>query len=65
MQEAVKSYAEELKWLSNNHNTDNWRTLYTNVEQRFNELTVTPNRKKDAPVMTLKTTEPQIGNTAV
>ena len=65
MLDAVKSYAEELKWLSNNHNTDNWRTLYTNVEQRFNEMTVTQSRKKDAPVMTMKTSEPQISNTAV
>ena len=40
MQNAVKTYADELKWLANNQDTDDWKTLYANVEQRFNEMTV-------------------------
>jgi len=54
MQDAVKLYVEELKWLTNTNNTEEWRALYRNVEQRFSEVNVSATRKKvtqpDAPV---------------
>ena len=46
MQQAVKMYVEELKWLANTHDTPEWQTLYSNVEQRFNEVNVSLTRKK-------------------
>jgi len=46
MQEAVKLYLEELRWLTNTNETVQWQTLYRNVEQRFNEVNVSLTRKK-------------------
>ncbi len=46
MQEAVKLYVEELKWMANGADTEAWHTLYRNVEQRFNEVNVTATHKK-------------------
>jgi hypothetical protein len=46
MQDAIKLYVEELKWMANSANTEAWRTLYRNVEQRFNEVNVSTTRKK-------------------
>ena len=65
MQNAVKTYADELKWLANNQDTDDWKTLYANVEQRFNEMTVSQSHKKDEPMLTMNVSEPQISDTAV
>jgi hypothetical protein len=46
MQQAVKLYLEELRWLANTNETVQWQTLYRNVEQRFNEVNVSLTRKK-------------------
>ncbi len=46
MENAVKLYVEELKWLANGADTEAWHTLYRNVEQRFNEVNVSATRKK-------------------
>jgi hypothetical protein len=57
MQEAVKMYVEELRWLANTHETAEWQTLYRNVEQRFNEVNVSLTRKKaDTPSESATTT---------
>ncbi|MEI6556733.1 MAG: DUF6261 family protein [Paludibacter sp.] len=59
MLEAVKLYVEELKWAVNANDTDAWRTLYSNVEQRFNELTVSQSRKKTAKAENPAAAEPK------
>lgn len=54
MQDAVKLYVEELRWLTNTNNTEEWRALYRNVEQRFSEVNVSATRRKvtvTAPVV--------------
>ena len=56
MQEAVKLYVEELKWMAKGADTEAWHTLYRNVEQRFNEVNVTATHKKaDTPTETPNT----------
>jgi len=56
MQETVKLYVEELRWLTNTYDTEEWRALYRNVEQRFSEVNVSNTRKKvtepESPVAT-------------
>ncbi len=46
MQNALKLYVEELKWLVNTYETEAWKTLQKNVEQRFSEVNVTVTRRK-------------------
>ena len=56
MQEAVKLYVEELKWMAKGADTEAWHSLYRNVEQRFNEVNVTATHKKaDTPTETPNT----------
>jgi hypothetical protein len=67
MQNAVKTYVEELKWLTNTYETAEWQALYTNVEQRFNEVNVSLTRKKtgttaDNTNSTSPTTETPVTN---
>jgi hypothetical protein len=54
MQNAVKLYVDELKWMVNTYDTEAWHTLLKNVEQRFSEVNVTVVRRK---VETQKLTE--------
>ena len=57
MENAVKLYVEELKWMANGADTEAWHTLYRNVEQRFNEVNVTATRKKaETPTDTTNST---------
>jgi Family of unknown function (DUF6261) len=66
MQNAVKMYVEELKWLTNTNDTAEWNTLYQNIEQRFSELTVKTSHKKAAkPAANASTTETKSADTAV
>jgi len=69
MQETVKLYVEELRWLTNTYDTEAWRALYRNVEQRFNEVNVSATRKKvtepESPVATPAVPESPVATPAV
>jgi len=56
MENAIKLYADELKWKANSAGTEAWSTLYLNVEQRFNEVNVSVARKKAVVPATVVTT---------
>jgi hypothetical protein len=45
MQEAAKMHLEELQWLTRTKNTEEWRVLCRNVEERFDEMNVSRTQK--------------------
>ena len=63
MQDAIKLYVEELKWMANSADTEAWQTLYRNVEQRFNEVNVSTTRKKADTVASDTKTQTAESNT--
>lgn len=46
MEDAIKLYVDELNWMTKSMDTVEMQTLYSNVNQRFAEVTVTATRKK-------------------
>lgn len=46
MQDALKLYIDEVRWMATRMNTEPWNTLYKNLEQRFEEVNVSTTRQK-------------------
>ena len=46
MENSLKVYVDELRWMSGSFDTETWNTLYKNVCQRFDEVNVSMARKK-------------------
>ena len=46
MENALKVYVEEVRYMAETINTEAWKTLYINVCQRFDEVNVSATRKK-------------------
>ena len=46
MQEATKMHLEELQWLTRTNDTEEWRVLCRNVEERFDEMNISRTQKE-------------------
>jgi len=46
MENAIKMYLDELKWMTNSVDSPAWITLSSTIQQRFNEVSVSATRKK-------------------
>ena len=46
MQEAAKMHLEELQWLTRTNDTEEWRVLCRNVEERFDEMNISRTQKE-------------------
>ena len=46
MEEAAKMHLEELQWLTRTNDTEEWRVLCRNVEERFDEMNISRTQKE-------------------